>query len=159
MVLFERLCLEIFQAGLSWFLVLKRREALRGAFADFVPGQVAAFDETSRMCLLADPALIRNRRKIDAVIENARRVMALQGEYGSFADWIEFQRREVAVWRGVESWIHLFRGTFLFMGPEVVREFLMSIAYLPGAHHAQCPVYAEILKHQPCWLESREQTE
>ena len=70
--LFERLSLEAFQAGLSWLTVLRRRDALRRAFADFHIPTVAAFTEADRRRLLADPTVIRNRAKIDAVLANAR---------------------------------------------------------------------------------------
>lgn len=70
--LFERLSLEAFQAGLSWLTVLRRRDALRRAFAGFHIPAVAAFTAADRQRLLADPALIRNRAKIDAVLANAR---------------------------------------------------------------------------------------
>jgi len=75
--LFERLSLEAFQGGLSWWVVLQRRQALRAAFADFVPGRVAALGQADVDRFLTDPALIRNRGKIEAVIGNARLLLAL----------------------------------------------------------------------------------
>ncbi len=84
-VLFERLCLEIMQAGLSWELVLKWRTGMRTAFAGFDVDRVAAFDEVDVARLLADPAIIRNRLKVAAIIENARRVQALRASHGGFA--------------------------------------------------------------------------
>ncbi|MBF0092981.1 MAG: DNA-3-methyladenine glycosylase I [Alphaproteobacteria bacterium] len=151
-VLFERLCLEIFQAGLSWLIVLKRRESLRAAFAGFDPARVALFGEEERQRLLGDPAVIRNRRKIDAVIGNARRVQALRGGHGSFAGWLESRRLDGEAPRTKESWVALFRSTFLFMGPELVNEFLMSIGILPGAHREDCPVFGRIAKLSPPWM-------
>ncbi|KAF0113896.1 MAG: tagA [Rhodospirillaceae bacterium] len=147
-MLFERLSLEIFQAGLSWLLILNRREALRKAFAGFVPERVAAFGAAERERLLTDPALIRNRRKVDAVIHNACRVLALRATHGSFASWIE----QPPTPPSLEAWVRVFRGTFRFAGTEVVKEFLMSIGHLPGAHHERCPVYTEILEHHPRWM-------
>lgn len=70
--LFERLCLEAFQAGLSWSLVLRRRPALRAAFAGFRMAEVAEFSDRDLERLASDPALIRNRKKIWAVVRNAR---------------------------------------------------------------------------------------
>lgn len=70
--LFERLCLEAFQSGLSWLTILRRREGFRRAFAGFHIPAVAAFTENDRQRLLADPGIIRNRAKIDAVLANAR---------------------------------------------------------------------------------------
>ncbi|GAA5168880.1 MULTISPECIES: DNA-3-methyladenine glycosylase I [Amycolatopsis] len=75
--LYERLCLEAFQSGLSWITVLRKREAFRRAFEGFVPEKVAAFGEDDVARLLADPGIIRNRAKIQAAITNARAVAGL----------------------------------------------------------------------------------
>jgi DNA-3-methyladenine glycosylase I len=75
--LFEKLCLEGFQAGLSWYTILRKREAFRRAFAGFEPARVAAFDQTDVERLLADASIVRSRRKIDATIANARALLAL----------------------------------------------------------------------------------
>ncbi len=133
--LFERLCLEIFQAGLSWLIVLKKREALRAAFDGFDPAKVAAYGDSEIERLLADAAIIRNRRKILAVIGNAGRLLQLAAGYGSFAAWLEAHHP-----RPKDDWVKLFRRTFAFTGGEVVNEFLMSIGYLPGTHRPDCPV-------------------
>ncbi|MCR6632207.1 MAG: DNA-3-methyladenine glycosylase I [Magnetospirillum sp.] len=146
--LFERLSLEIFQAGLSWLIVLKKRPALVAAFDGFEVDRVAAYGEAERARLLADPGIIRNRRKIDAIIENARRLQALRRQHGSFAAWITSHHP-----RGKEEWVALFRRTFVFMGGEVVNEFLMSIGILPGAHRTDCPVHARIAARGPAWME------
>jgi DNA-3-methyladenine glycosylase I len=146
-VLFERLSLEIFQAGLSWLLVLNKRAALNRAFAGFSIEAVAAFDEADVARLLADGAIIRNRAKIGAVIDNAKRIRALGEQYGGFAPWLARHHP-----RGEDDWLKLFRAHFRFAGREVVREFLMSIGYLPGAHDPGCPVYARIMRLRPPWL-------
>jgi DNA-3-methyladenine glycosylase I len=70
--LYERLCLEAFQSGLSWITILRRREGFRSAFADFRIAKVAAFTEADQERLLADPGIIRNRAKIEATLANAR---------------------------------------------------------------------------------------
>jgi len=145
--LFERLALEINQAGLSWLLVLKRREALRRAFEGFDVDKVAAYGARARARLLADAGIIRNRRKVEAVIENARRIVALRRDFGSFPAWIEAHHP-----RNKEAWVRLFRQTFVFTGGEVTGEFLMSIGYLPGAHREDCPVFAEIARLEPAWM-------
>ena len=75
--LFERLSLEAFQSGLSWITILRKREAFRTAFAGFDPAAVAAFDAADRRRLLADPGIVRNAAKIDAVISNARALLDL----------------------------------------------------------------------------------
>lgn len=146
-VLFERLSLEIFQAGLSWLLVLNKRAALNRAFAGFSVDRVAAFGEDEVATLLSDAAIIRNRAKIRATIANATRIQALRAEAGSFAGWLAAHHP-----RDDAGWIKLFRQTFSFTGPEVVREFLMSIGYLPGAHSQECPVYPRIATQTPPWM-------
>lgn len=151
-VLFERLALEIFQAGLSWRLVLVKRPALRAAFAGFAVDRVAAFTAADVEALLADPAIIRNRRKIEAVIANAARVRRLRDEAGGFAAWLSAAfAADADRPPDATAWLRLFRGTFRFTGPEVVREFLLSIGYLEGAHAPGCPVAATILAARPPW--------
>jgi DNA-3-methyladenine glycosylase I len=75
--LFERISLEAFQSGLSWLVILRKRPTFRTAFAGFDPVRVAAFDDADRARLLADPGIVRNRLKIDATINNAQAVLAL----------------------------------------------------------------------------------
>jgi len=135
-VLFERLALEINQAGLSWLTVLKKRAAFNSAFAGFDIDAVAAFGDADRERLLQDAGIIRNRLKVDAVIENARRLVAIRGSHGSFAAWLDAHHP-----RDRAEWVKLFRGTFRFMGGEIVGEFLMSTGYLPGAHRPECPAH------------------
>ncbi|MCW8836100.1 MAG: DNA-3-methyladenine glycosylase I [Rhodospirillales bacterium] len=145
--LFERLCLEIFQAGLSWLIVLKKREAFVDAFDGFAPDVVAAYGERDIARLLDNPGIIRNKRKIAAIVENAARVEKLRAAHGSFAAWIAAHHP-----LRKDEWVALFRKTFVFMGPEVVNEFLMSIGYLPGTHEETCPVYAIIAAQNPPWM-------
>ena len=83
--LFEKLCLEGFQAGLSWLTILRKREAFRRAFADFEMAKVARFDARRVTRLLADPGIVRHRGKIESAIHNARRALELVGEAGSLA--------------------------------------------------------------------------
>ncbi|HEX6971402.1 MAG TPA: DNA-3-methyladenine glycosylase I [Limnochordia bacterium] len=147
--LFERLVLEINQAGLSWLTVLKKREALYDAYDRFRVAVVAAYGEGDRQRLLSDARIIRNRRKIDAAIENARRIAALQQTHGSFAAWLDAHHP-----RSKDAWVKLFKQHFVFMGGEIVGEFLMSIGYLPGAHRPDCPVYAAIARLRPPWMQA-----
>jgi len=135
-LLFERLILEINQAGLSWNTILKKAENFRRAYDGFDIEKVAAYGEAERARLLADAGIIRNRLKIDAAIENARRAQALQRQYGSFQAWLNAHHP-----RQKADWGRLFKQTFVFTGSEIVGEFLMSTAYLPGAHSPDCPVY------------------
>jgi DNA-3-methyladenine glycosylase I len=93
-LMFEFLILEGAQAGLSWYTILRRREGCRQAFANFDPEQVARFDAAQSAALLLNPAIIRNRLKIEAAVANARAFLAVQEEFGSFCDYI---------WRFVEG--------------------------------------------------------
>ncbi len=145
-VLFERLALEINQAGLSWLTVLKKRAAFRVAFRGFDIDQVAAFGADDVKRLLADAGIIRNRLKIDSVIENARRLQGIRDAHGSFGQWLDAHHPLPK-----ERWVKLFRETFRFTGGEIVNEFLMSLGYLKGAHVPSCPIYAEIRSVDPPW--------
>jgi DNA-3-methyladenine glycosylase I len=145
-VLFERLVLEINQAGLSWLTILKKRAAFRSAFDGFDIAVVAAYGDADRARLLADAAIIRNRLKVDAAIANARRLLAIRETHGSFADWIDAHHP-----RPLDEWVRLFRATFRFTGGEIVNEFLMSTGWLPGAHRPDCPVYDRIARLAPPW--------
>lgn len=145
-VLFERLCLEINQAGLSWELMLKKREAFRRAYDGFDPERVAAYGEADVSRLLADSGIVRNRRKVAAAIENARRLLQLRRRHGSFAGWLDANHP-----RSLEEWTRLFRKTFVFTGTQIVNELLLSTGYLPGAHRESCPVYHRILALRPPW--------
>ncbi len=147
--LFGRLILEINQAGLSWTTILKKQEAFTLAYEGFEPARIAAFGEDDRARLLADPGIIRNRLKVDAAIHNARVVLELQRSHGSFRGWLDAHHP-----RPLEAWVTLFRRTFRFTGGEIVKEFLMSTGYLPGAHDDDCPVLARIRKTAPPWLRS-----
>lgn len=135
-VLFERLILEINQAGLSWETILKKRDGFNAAYDGFDIAKVASYGEPDRARLLADPGIIRNRLKVDAAIYNARVIQDLQAEFGSFSAWLELQK-------GLDKagWVRLFKKHFKFTGGEIVGEFLMSLGYLPGAHALGCPFY------------------
>jgi DNA-3-methyladenine glycosylase I len=144
--LFERLMLEINQAGLSWETILKKRTSFQQAYANFKLEQVAAFNDEDIARLLSDASIIRNRLKILAAIENAKRILELQREHGSFLAWLEVNHPN-----DLEAWRRLFKKTFVFTGGEIVREFLTSIGFLPGAHDADCPCQVKILKLKPAW--------
>lgn len=145
--LFERLVLEINQAGLSWATILRKRDAFRVAYDEFNVESVAAYGEADRARLLGDAGIIRNRLKVNAAIENARRLIELRGEFGSFAGWLNHYHP-----RRKDDWVKLFKKTFLFTGGEIVNEFLMSTGYLPGAHRPTCPVYERVVASNPPWL-------
>lgn len=145
--LLERLALEINQAGLSWTLILKRAPEFQRAFEGFDVDRVAAYGEADVARLLADAAIIRNRLKVRAVIEDARRIQGLRGEFGSFHGWLDAHHP-----LDLDEWTKLFKKTFVFTGGEIVKEFLRSTGYLPGAHDPDCPVYAEIARLRPAWM-------
>jgi DNA-3-methyladenine glycosylase I len=144
--LFERLVLEINQAGLSWLTILKKREAFRRAYDGFDPEVVAAYGARERRRLLADAGIVRNRLKIEAAIANAARILELRESHRSFAGWLAAHHP-----RSKEEWVKLFKRTFRFTGGEIVGEFLMSIGYLKGAHAESCPVHRRILRLRPPW--------
>jgi DNA-3-methyladenine glycosylase I len=145
--LFERLLLEINQAGLNWELMLKKREGFRAAYDGFDVDRVADYGEGDRARLLADPAIVRNRLKVDAAIVNAQVIRGLRDSHGGFAAWLRQSHP-----RRKAEWVKLFRRTFRFTGGEITGEFLASIGYLPSPHRPECPVYGEILKREPPWL-------
>jgi len=145
--LFERLVLEINQAGLSWITILKKKDNFKCAYDGFDVDIVATYGDMERLRLLADAGIVRNRLKINAAIENARRIQSLRREFGSFKAWLDAHHPSTK-----DEWTGFFRKTFTFTGGEIVGEFLLSTGYLPGAHDADCPVYQEILKLKPAWM-------
>jgi DNA-3-methyladenine glycosylase I len=145
--LFERLVLEINQAGLSWLTILKKREGFHRAYGGFDPAVVAGYRARDRKRLLADPGIIRNRLKVDAAIANAGRILELRESHGSFARWLDAYHP-----RSKAEWVKLFKHTFRFTGGEIVGEFLTSIGYLPGAHAPTCPAFHRIMQLEPPWM-------
>lgn len=146
-VLFERLVLEINQAGLSWLTILKKREGFRRGYDGFDVDRVAGYGDEERTRLLADPGIIRNRLKVDAAIENARRIRSMRDSHGGFADWLDAQHP-----LSKPEWVTLFRKTFKFTGGEITGEFLMSTGYLPGAHADTCPIFEKVAACRPPWM-------
>lgn len=153
--LFERLVLEINQAGLSWETILKKRAGFRRAYHGFDVDRIARYGARDRARLLADPGIIRNRLKVDAAIHNAGVVQAMRATHGGFAQWLDAHaRRDDGTLRPKADWVALFKRTFRFTGGEITGEFLMSLGYLPGAHRADCPVARRLakLRPQPVWM-------
>lgn len=149
-VLLERLALEINQAGLNWALMLKKRAAFWQAYEGFDPEIVARYGAADEARLRADAGIIRNRLKIRALIHNAGVVLALRESHGGFAGWLDQHHP-----RPLRDWLPLFRQHFRFIGPEIVNEFLMSLGYLPGAHHPTCPCYTQLRDSAspPPWMQ------
>ena len=145
--LFARLVLEINQAGLSWETILKKKDSFYEAFDNFNVQKVAKYNEAKIEKLLQNAGIIRNRLKVNAAIENAKKILELQKENGSFKNWLDKHHPLTK-----DEWVKLFKKNFRFTGGEIVNEFLMSSGYLPGAHSTDCPVYKKIQRLKPMWL-------
>jgi DNA-3-methyladenine glycosylase I len=161
-LLFEFLILEGAQAGLSWSTILRKREGYRRAFAGFDPQEVARFDEARIRELLADPGIVRNRRKIEAAIANARAFLALQEEYGSFDAYIwgfvggaPVQNR----WQSLSELpaqtplsqamsLDLARRGFRFVGPTICYAFMQAVGMV-NDHVVACFRHAELAALAP----------
>ncbi len=139
--LFGRLILEINQAGLSWATILKKEANFRKAYDQFSIQKIAKYDEKKIEGLMNDAGIIRNRLKIHAAIFNAQKVMEIKNKFGTFKKWLDEHHSLEK-----EEWVKLFKKTFKFTGGEIVNEFLMSSAYLPGAHEENCSIYHKIKK-------------
>lgn len=146
-LLFERLVLEINQAGLSWITILKKADNFRNAYHSFKIERIAKYSEKERERLLADAGIIRNRLKVNAVIVNAQKILELRKAHGSFRGWLDANHPLTK-----DEWTKLFKKTFVFTGGEIVNEFLMSTGYLPGAHQKDCPVYKKVASLRPAWM-------
>lgn len=145
-LLFERFVLEINQAGLSWLTILKKKDNFLRAYNRFDVNLIAKYGNKDIDRLLLDSGIIRNKLKINATIENARRIITLYDEFGSFKGWLDAHHP-----RSLDEWVRLFKANFVFTGGEIVREFLISTGYLPGAHDADCPIYKKVAILKPAW--------
>jgi DNA-3-methyladenine glycosylase I len=116
--LFCRLVMEINQAGLSWTTILKKETSFRKAYHNFEIKKVASYKDRDINRLLNDAGIIRNRLKINAAIENAKKILQLQKEYGSFRSWLDAHHP-----LSKNDWVKLFRSNFRFTGGEIVNEF------------------------------------
>ena len=155
--LYEMLTLEGAQAGLSWSTILRKREGYRRAFAGFDPAVVAAFPARDVERLLGDPGIVRNRLKVESTVVNARRVLEVQAEQGSFATYLwDFVGGEPLVGRfGTLSELpaetplskalskDLKRRGFKFVGPTVVYAFMQAVG-LVNDHTVDCFRFEEL---------------
>ena len=152
--LFEKLCLEGFQAGLSWLTILNKREAFRRAFAEFDVERVARFDESDVARLINDAGIVRHRGKIESTINNARRLLALNAEYGSLASYVwRFEpepatRPQIVTHAAVKALTtspesvalakDLKKRGWTFVGPTTVYAFMQAMGlvndHLEGCH-------------------------
>lgn len=144
--LFERLVLEINQAGLSWLTILKKQNNFRKAYNYFDIKTVANYIDKDIERLLNDTGIIRNKLKINAAIHNAQVIVELQNQFGSFKNWLDAHHPKTK-----EEWVKIFKKTFKFTGGEIVNEFLMSTGYLAGAHDLNCPIHGKVLELKPAW--------
>jgi DNA-3-methyladenine glycosylase I len=157
LLLFEFLILEGAQAGLSWTMILRKRESYRRAFDGFGPAVVAGYDDRKVEELLANQGIVRNRRKIQAAIDNARAFLEIQKEFGSF---------DAYIWRFVgnrpirNSWqsltdlpaetkesrqmsLDLKKRGFSFVGPTICYAFMQAVGMV-NDHTVDCFRYTEI---------------
>ena len=157
--LFEKICLEGFQAGLSWLTILNKREAFREVFAHFDAEAIARFGPADVLRLLADPRIVRHRGKIEATIENAKRVIALRAEFGSLADYVwrfappagsRPDRLTIDAYRdmttspdSVAMSNDLKRRGWRFVGPTTVYAFMQAMG-LVNDHLTGCVVRAQV---------------
>jgi len=146
--LFERLVLEINQAGLNWTLILKKREGFRVAYDGFDVDTVAGYSEGDRRRLLSDARIIRNKLKVNAAIYNAQVIRGMRDSHDGFAGWLRHHHP-----LDKAEWVKLFKKTFRFTGGEITGEFLMSIGYLPSPHREDCPAFKKIALLNPPWME------
>lgn len=154
---FEFLILEAAQAGLSWITILKRRDGYRRAFCEFDPDAVAALGPADVERLLGDPGIIRNRRKVESAIANARAFLAVRGEFGSFDNyiWGFVNRAPILNSWGEDAQIpaetplskqvstDLRRRGFTFLGPVVCYAHLQATGLVMD-HVTSCFRWAEL---------------
>lgn len=156
-LLFEFLILEGMQAGLSWAIILKKRDNFRRAFDGFDPQRVAQYGDEKVAALLADPGIVRNRLKISAAIRNARSFLEIQSEYGSFDAYIwQFVggKPKINAWRNLTEIPastpqsdamskDLARRGFKFVGSTICYAFMQAVG-LVNDHTVDCYRYNEI---------------
>ncbi len=156
--LFEFLVLESAQAGLNWLTILRRREHYRAAFSNFDPVQVAHYTDQDVECLMQNPGIIRNRKKVEAAIENARLFLEIGREYGSFRNYLLsfFPDRKPIVnrWKTLaEIPAHtplsdaisrdMKRRGFRFFGSTICYAYLQATGYVDD-HLVDCPCHRSL---------------
>lgn len=122
---FEYFCLEIFQAGLSWETIIRKREGMRESLDGFDYASIARYSDAKLGELCSDALLIRHRGKLEAIRYNARVFTGIVDGNGSFLSWLRANEQD-----SLNEWTHLFKRSFRFMGPQIVREFLESSGVL-----------------------------
>ena len=157
--LYEKLCLEGFQSGLSWLTILRKRDGFRRAFAGFDPERVARFGDADVQRCLADASIVRHRGKIESAINNAQRAIELRDEFGSIGAFMEQFRSPRAPGLGPEDEIDattpesvamsktLRKRGWSFVGPTTMYAMMQS-AGLVNDHLRECHVFEEIADAQ-----------
>ena len=165
-ILFEHLMLEVMQCGLSWALMLKKRDIFRQAFAGFAPHKLAAFTAEDIESALAIPGMIRSRRKIEAVVSNARAFLAMQAEFGSFCDWLwAFTQGKMLVYRSHAQAMpssnelsdaissELKKRGFRYLGSVTAYSMLQACGII-NDHQHDCPRFREVMQGMDVeWLD------
>jgi DNA-3-methyladenine glycosylase I len=156
-LIFEFLILEGAQAGLSWLTILKKRENYRVAFDHFDPQRVAHYDENKIEQLLSNPGIVRNRRKVESAINNARAFLEVQNEFGSFAEYIwrfvggkpiintrrTMEEIPAQTDESVTMSKDLVRRGFKFVGPTICYAHMQATGMV-NDHVVDCFRYAEL---------------
>jgi DNA-3-methyladenine glycosylase I len=156
--LYEKLCLECLQGGLSWALILRKRDGIRAAFADFEPDAVAAFGSNEIDALLEDPRVIRNRRKLEAIVRNAEATVELRADAPLSELMWRFRPPPRPAPRAYSDMVSLSeeskqlakelkRRGFIFVGPTTVYSTMQAVG-LVNDHLAGCFVRDEVERVQ-----------
>lgn len=156
LALFEKLCLDGQQAGLSWITILKKQDNYRAAYDNFDPQRIARYDDSKIESLLQDPGIVRNRLKVQSIIRNARGYLELQAQGHSFSDflWSFVDGKPVRNhWHSIEQ-VPIYtpeaeamskalkqRG-FNFVGPTIVYAFMQAVGMV-NDHLTTCPQHSE----------------
>lgn len=134
---FERLSLEVFQAGLSWRLILHKRTALRRCFHRFDPVEVARYGARDVGRLMQEKSIIRNRLKIEATIRNAQRFIEICREHRSFNRYLN------ACGKTSHGLMSRLQQDFAFVGPRVSQAYLQSVGQITAPHECGCFMHPE----------------
>ena len=152
--LYEKLCLEALQSGLSWSLILRKRDGLRDALSGFDPDAVARFGARDVQRLLKDERVIRNRRKLEAIVQNAKATVAMRGDVPLPELIWSYRRRNLRAPRNYGEMVSLSpeskelakelkRRDFAFVGPTTVYSTMQAVGVV-NDHLAGCFVRAEV---------------
>lgn len=156
-LLFEHLALEVMQCGLNWLLMLKKREIFRSALAGFDPQRLASFTEADIEAALAEPGMIRSRRKVEALIANARAFLDIQKTFGSFHAWLwSFTDGRVLIYESHAGAVpasnalsdrisaELKKRGFRYVGSITLYSMLQACGII-NDHDPTCPRFREVL--------------